>query len=120
MPDVLAAHASITIAQIVRLKAMYPELEDDAELLADTIQGSTSFEQVLDRVARAFLDKVALKEANAAVQADMRERGARFDRSAEALKALALALMEAAGKRKAVLPSATLSIAKGRSRLVID
>lgn len=120
MTDVLATHTSILLAQIERLKAIYPELEDDAELLADTIEGSTTFENVLDRLAVAFMSKVALKEANAAVQSDLRDRGARFDRGAEALKALMFAIMKASGKQKVVLPSATVSVARSRPRLVID
>lgn len=120
MADVLTVHVSIVAAQIERLRAIYPELEDDAELLADMIEGTTNFDNVLDRVTMAFLGKVALKQANAELQKTLQERGARFDRGAEALKELIFALLIAAGKRNAVLPAATLSIAKGRNRLVID
>lgn len=120
MADVLEIYTAILLREIERLKALYPELEDDAELLADMVEGSTSFDTILSRLTVAFLEKVALKEANSMIQADLRLRGARFDRGAEALKALAMSVMVAAGKRTAILPAATLSITKGRNKLVLD
>lgn len=120
MADVLDAWANTVRSEIERLKALYPELAEDEQLLSDMVEGSTHFDDVLDRISMAFLSKVSLKEANANLQRSIAERGARFDRSAEALKALAMSLMQAAGKRNVVLPSATLFIANGRARLVID
>ena len=34
-------------AAIERLKSIYPELEDDAKLLADTVEGETDFTAVV-------------------------------------------------------------------------
>lgn len=116
----LVVWAELVRKQIDRLKAEYPELEDDAELLADMAEGSTSFDYVLNRITMAFLDKKSLREANAALQEELQKRGVRFGRRMEALKALATSLMQHAEKRTAVLPAATLSITKGRARVVID
>ena len=120
MADVLHIHTDILLREIERLKRIYPELEDDPQLLANTIEGSTNADNVLTRITQAFLENTALKEANAMLQSDLRERGQRFDRKAEAYRALAYAVMQASGRRMAVLPVATLSIAKGRAKLVID
>lgn len=120
MADVLQIHTDVLLREIDRLKALYPELEDDPQLLADMVEGSTRFEWVMDRLSVAFLEKVALKEANVIVQQSLRERGERFDRAAEGIKGLMMAVMQAAGQRKAVLPSATISISAGRPRLVLD
>jgi hypothetical protein len=120
MADVLTDHANILRASIARLKSLYPELEEDDELLADMVEGSTTFDNVMDRLAVAFMSKVALKEANGAVVASLKERAARFERGAEAYKALMQDVMESAGMRKAVLPSATVYLAKSRPALIVD
>jgi len=120
MADILAAEAVTLAARIDALKRTYPELEDDGQLLADMVEGSTDFNAVLDKVAVAFLSAVSLKQANADLVDTLTTRGSRFERRAEAFKALAFDLMRAAGTRKVELPSATLSIAKGRPKLVLD
>lgn len=116
----LILDVSFTARQIERLKEQYPELAEDAELLADTIAGETEFEPVIERVTDEFLDAVAMKEAIASRMSALRERGDRYDRKADAMKGLALGMMEAANVPKVSLPAATLSIRKGGTSVVID
>jgi hypothetical protein len=120
MADILEIHTAILLREIDRLKALYPELTDDPELLAGMVEGETRFEHVLERVTNAFLDMVSMKDAVALRMSALRERGERFDRKAEALKALAFAIMQHAEKTMVRLPVATLSMSKGRARVVID
>jgi hypothetical protein len=120
MPDILQIHADILLREIERLKALYPELEDDPVLLADTVEGSTRFEAVLDRLNVAFLEVVGLREATVMLQQTMKDRAERFNRRSEGIKGLMLAVMRAAGKQTVTLPSGTLSIAKGRDVLELD
>lgn len=120
MGDYLAIDAANVRAQIERLKVSYPELTEDAELLASAVEGETDFERVMGRVTECFLDAIEFKEAIAGRLTDLKARSDRYDRKAEAIKALAFGLMSAAGQRTIRLPEATLSIAMGRKRLVID
>jgi hypothetical protein len=120
MADILEVHTAVLLREIDRLKAIYPELSEDPELLAGMIEGETNFDSVLERVVTAFLDMVSMKDAVALRMSALRERGERFDRKAEALKSLAYAIMQHAEKTMVRLPVATLSMAKGRARVVID
>lgn len=120
MADILEVHTSILLREIERLKAIYPELADDPEVLASALEGETRFLPVLENVTAAFLEAVAFKDAIAMRMSDLKERADRFDRKAEGLRALAFALMKAGDKTMVRLPIATLSVAKGKPKLVID
>lgn len=120
MPDILQIHTDVLLREIERLKALYPELADDETLLADTIEGSTRFESVLDRLNVAYLEVTGLREATLMLKQTMQDRADRFERRSDGIKSLMLAIMRAAGQRKAVLPSGTLSVANGRDTLELD
>jgi hypothetical protein len=120
MPDILQIHTDILLREIERLKALYPELADDETLLADTIEGSTRFESVLDRLNVAYLEVTGLREATLMLKQTMQDRADRFERRGEGIKGLMLSVMLAAGQRKAVLPSGTISVANGRDKLELD
>jgi uncharacterized protein YdcH (DUF465 family) len=120
MHDRVKIDAELVRSRIEALKVSYPDLVEDAELLASTVEGETDFHRVLDRVLDAFLDTVSMKASIADRMASLKERGERFDRKAEALKGLAHGMMEAAEQRKIILPQATLSIMAGRKRVVVD
>jgi hypothetical protein len=120
MADRIAIDAQVVRSRIEALKAAYPEIEEDAELLADSIEGMTDFDRVLDRVVDAFLDTVSMKTSIAERASALKERGDRFDRKADAYRSLAHGLMEVAGKTLHVLPQATLSIRKGLTSVAVD
>jgi hypothetical protein len=120
MHDRVKIDAELVRSRIEALKVTYPDLVEDAELLASTVEGETDFHAVLDRVLDAFLDTVSMKASIADRMSALKERGERFDRKAEALKGLAHGMMEAAEQRKIILPQATLSIMAGRKRVVVD
>jgi hypothetical protein len=62
-----------------------------------------------------------MADAIKARETDLRDRRARFERKAEAMRSLALGLMEAADLPKRILPDATLTITAGRQSVdVID
>ena len=120
MRDRLPIDTELVRSRIEALKAAYPELEEDAELLAGMIEGSTEFDAVLDRVVDAFLDTVSMKTSVAERMSALKERGERFDRKADAYRALAHQLMQTADKTSHVLPQATLSIRKGLNSVMVD
>lgn len=113
-------NATFVASQIERLRADYPEIEDDAELLSDMIEGATDFNMTMERVVGAFLDAVSMKDAIALRQKSLVERGARYERKAEALRGLTMQLLKAAAKTKLALPEASLSLRSGYPSVVVD
>ena len=119
--DRVVIEASVVRTRIDALKHTFPELEEDAELLASAVEGETDFEAVLEKIVDHFLDAASMKEAIAIRASALRERGERYDRRADAMKALAKELMDAAGQPIVRLPTATLSIREGVNSVnVID
>lgn len=116
----ITVDAAFFMAHIDRLKTAFPELTEDAELLASTIEGETDFERVLDRVIEAFLDAMAMKAATAERVDDLSARGARFGQKAEAMRSLAFGMMKAADQTSIRLPVATLSVRTGVASVVVD
>lgn len=123
MPDTafaLKAQATRITLEIERLKRAFPELEDDFELLASTIEGETDFDALLDAILEQFLDRVTMREAVTRRIETLEERVARFDKAAELFKKMAHDLMASANKTMVRRPLATLVVSKGRPRLVLD
>ncbi len=60
MNDRIILDAAMVARQIENLKAVYPELAEDDELLASAIEGETDLYAILERVTDAFL--VSLNE----------------------------------------------------------
>lgn len=116
----LKAQATRVTLEIERLKRAFPELEDDLELLASTIEGETDFDALLDAILEQFLDRVTMREAVTRRIETLEERVARFDKAAELFKKMAFDLMTSADKTMVRRPLATLVVSKGRPRLVLD
>ena len=116
----LKAQATRVTLEIERLKRAFPELEDDLELLASTIEGETDFDALLDAILEQFLDRVTMREAVTRRIETLEERVARFDKAAELFKKMAFDLMTSADKTLVRRPLATLVVSKGRPRLVLD
>jgi hypothetical protein len=120
MSDAAASYAEYVRQQIDRLVSRYPEIAEDAELMAGMIEGETDFDKALDIILDAFLDKIAMKEAVLSRIEDARERADRFGRNADAYKELAFTLMQTANKTMARRPLGTLVVSKGRKKLELD
>ena len=116
----LKAQATRVTLEIERLKRAFPELEDDLELLASTIEGETDFDALLDAILEQFLDRVTMREAVTRRIETLEERVARFDKAAELFKKMAFDLVTSADKTMVRRPLATLVVSKGRPRLVLD
>lgn len=107
-------------AEIADLKAAFPELVEDDQLLLDTIEGSTDLFSIISKAINERADALGMVDAIKARKSDLSSREARFERKGEAMKRLIQALMEAAGQDKLTLPEATISRTKGRKRVVVD
>lgn len=106
--------------EINRLIADYPELAEDEALRADTVEGQTDLHSVLSRILDHRSEALEMVTGIKERASHLKERQDRYERRADALKALAFRLMNAADQSKITLTEATLSISKGRDSVVID
>lgn len=104
----------LTINQIEReienLIASFPELADDETLRADVVEGQTDAPAILARIVDRMLDAEAMASAIKTRIECLESRQKKFDRQGDAMRVLALRIMNAAQVRKMPLPDATLSI----------
>lgn len=106
-------------AEIANLKAAFPELVEDDQLLLDTIEGSTDLFSIISKAINERADALGMVDTIKARKSDLSSREARFERKGEAMKRLVQALMEAAGQSKITLPEATIYETKPRQTVEI-
>lgn len=111
--------AAVVRSQILSLIAVYPEIEEDATLLADMVEGETDLHLVLGKLVSERREAETLASAIKDRENDLSERRKRFERKADGVKKIMLQLMEVAHQDKVTLPEATLSITKARSSVEI-
>jgi hypothetical protein len=97
--------------QIAALKAAFPELADDAELLDATLEGETDLHGVVTKLLEWEADAKGMAEAIKSRRDALSERESRYKRQVEGLRSLIQRVMEATGQKKLTLPEATLSLA---------
>lgn len=107
-------------ADIHNLIALYPELEDDRQLFLDMLEGNTGLYEIAAKAVNLKADADAMADAIKSRISDLTGRKDRFARQAEAMRKIIKSLMDAAGQTKIVLPEATISIAKGREKIIVD
>lgn len=112
--------AELVHNQILALKSKYPDLADDADLLADTLEGQTDFARVMDLLAQSAIEARALSDGLATVIGTFKSRQQRYDKKAAAMRNMALVLLQAAELSNLVTPSATLTIRNGGRSVVVD
>lgn len=110
----LAKHDELKAA----LEAVYTDL--DPQALADTLQGETDLDEVLQRVAAQVLDYEALAKATQERIADLQARKARLVKTAETLRTIILQAMDTAEIPKITGPEMTLSCRQTKGALVVD
>lgn len=92
------------------LLASFPELAEDEDTLADTLEGESDLPDIIARLIRAHREDKAMADALGVMIAETSERRTRLSSRAEKRKAFALDLMNAAGLRKIELPDFTASV----------
>jgi hypothetical protein len=106
------------------IRAMAEEIRalsgDDDQTFLDTLDGETGAAEIAERLVADMREAAAMAEAAKAQARALSERAARFEARAKANRAQLGPLLDAMGRRKLVLPAATISRTKGRPRLVID
>ena len=116
----LAASRTRVVMEIERLRKAFPELDDDLDLLADSIEGQTDFDQLCDAILAQYVERLAMRKGVKAHIEAMKARDERFGKAANVFKGLLHDLVKASGQTTIRRPLATLSIAKGRRKLVLD
>jgi hypothetical protein len=101
-----------------RLREQMESYGDD-DLVIDMIEGETRLFDMLDQIAEARANDLAMAEAIKLREADMKERRQRIEQRAEARRNLLHRALECSGLRKVERPLYTASIATGRASVVV-
>lgn len=106
-------------AQIATLRHFHPEMDSDTQLLEDSLEGSTDFQEVIARIVRFERDADAFAGAIKAQEESLAERRARYVTQQRNYRAMIHALMDAAGQTILRLPEATVSVANDRAGCIV-
>lgn len=104
-------------ALVADLRRRFPDADDDT--IADTVAGMSDLEDMLAEVARSVADDEAAAAACKMRIDDMATRKKRHEDRAETKRDCIAKVMERAGLRKITAPDVTLSLGKGRAKVVI-
>lgn len=115
----LAYDVTVLEREFADLVAAYPELAEDDELRADTIEGETDAYRVLGKIVAIERDANTMLLAIGERANDLAARKDRYTRRKDAMRALLLRLLKAADLNKVSLPEATVSVGKGRAGVEI-
>lgn len=99
----------------------YPELAEDESLRADILDAETDFNRLIDALVKRKLDAREMAAGAKARKQEVGERQSRFERQEAGFDTLIKSLMQFADMQKVVLPEATVSLTKPRTKVnVID
>lgn len=107
------------ISQINALLDEYPQLAEDEELLKDTLEGSTRFNEVMDKFLSQMRENETLAEAISQRIGKLRERQTRLTHRAQFYRSLMHRLMDFAGIRSASLTEAKISVVNSPEKVII-
>lgn len=110
---------AIVKSQIDSLRAAWPDVFGDDDAWAITVESQTDLHEFLREIERKREDAEALETALKLTMENLRERRERFERREKAMRALMFSAMQWADLTRLEMPEATLSIANGKSKVVI-
>lgn len=99
-------------AAFADMLAAFPELQDDAELRADTIEGETNAYEILARLIDKEREADSMASATAGRISALLARKQRHEKTKDAMRSLMFRIMKAGGLQKVPLAEATVSIGK--------
>jgi hypothetical protein len=106
--------------EIANLAFRFPQLADDPESWAISIESETGAFDVLRQIERRRQEAAAFAGGIAGTIAELEARQARFVEREKAMRALAFKVMEIAEIKKAEFAEATYSIRNGQQKVVGD
>lgn len=106
--------------QIANLRLQFPELEEDEADWLVSLESETNTTELLSKIVDRLDDVAALAGGLEGKIAEFHIRADRYRAQQLKLRAVALAVMQMAGVKKMELPSATLSVRAGSTRVEIS
>lgn len=106
--------------QIDALKRDCPDLMEDSEAWAISLESETDLDTVLTQIVRRIEDAKALASGTKERLTELQERKARFEARVDVLRKVLLQILQEAGVKKRELPEATVSFRDGAKKLVGD
>jgi hypothetical protein len=85
-------------------------LGDDAELIANTVEGETNLHDVMQRAFKRIAELNGLMNGIAGMMADLKDRGERFERQRDTLRGLLCEAMSVAEMKRLETPLGTASL----------
>lgn len=113
-------YAAITHADLREQLKQAFGLDDDDQVLADTLEGESAFVEILAAALRECKAKEAMAEGLKGLIADMQTRKARLEHTAERIRQIVADAMLEAGERKLALDDMTVSVRQGKPKIVPD
>jgi len=111
--------AEDVIREINALLLEYPQLADDEELLRDTLEGNTRFNEIMDRLLIEMRDNETLADAAASRIGKLRERQTRLTHRMNFYRSLMHRLLTVTGIQSVALAEAKVSIMKSPEKVII-
>lgn len=111
--------AAFVKQKIAGLLAAFPEMENDEILRRDVIEGETEATALLGRLIRATKETEAQADGLGVYMGELGERKARLERRQEAIRKMALEILDAAGLSNFILPEATLTVRNGSPKVIV-
>jgi len=106
-------------AQIDALRAAYPDIWEDDDLLAGMLEGETDLWPMLAETVQRIAWAQGMSEGIGNIMDDLKARHGRFERRIEVLRTFAFKLLQIADVRRVELPQATLSIQNGPTKVIV-
>ena len=105
--------------QISLLLDQHPELNEDADLRADMLEGSTDLNEIVEKLLLQEREAADMVEAIKLRMDKIAERRNKYKNRQQSIRFIILSILQRAGVRKLVFPEATVAITnKGRSVVV--
>lgn len=111
--------AEDVVKEINILLNEYPQLKDDEDLLRDTLEGNTRFNDIIDRLLGEMRDNETLAEAASQRIGKIRERQTRLTHRVQFYRSLIHRLMTTAGIRSVPLGEAKISVVNSPDKVII-
>lgn len=107
--------------QIGLLLDQHPELNEDADLRADMLEGSTDLNEILEKLLMQERDAADMVEAIKLRMDKLAERRNRYKDRQQAVRSIIFSIMQRSDLKKLVLTEATIAITKkGRAVVILD
>lgn len=111
--------AEDVIKEINTLLNDFPQLKEDEELLTDTLEGNTRFNEIMERFLSAMRENETLAEAISQRIGKLRERQTRLTHRAQFYRSLMHRLMEWSGLKSVALPEAKISVINSPEKVIV-